>query len=347
MTHKRLWMGLLAAVIITALALSAVGCAKTDAPEKPSSEQPATAPEEESVAYDAAEDMIKAANGYLKSSPVPTISAEDLYTIVQTKDPGYQIVDIRDTKHYFGGHVPGSENTPFNITYTDEVLNRLDSTKKQIIVCYTGHTASQTNMLFNMLGYDALTLKYGMAGWSNEPVIVGIDIPEAVAKNATKPTVTEVSESSGGFGVPKIEGYKDVKSAIQGQAKKYFDAKVPPTISADDVFTMVQAKDPGIQIIDVRKAEDYAKGHVEGAINILWTDIADNLDKIDPDKKIIVYCYTGHTAGEASMFLQLMGYDAINMKFGMSGWQADPALGGAEGYDPLNTPNYNSSTGDN
>ena len=90
----------------------------------------------------------------------------------------------------------------------------------------------------------------------------------------------------------------------------------------------------------MRKAEDYSKGHVEGAINILWTDIADNVDKIDPDKKIIVYCYTGHTAGEAQMFLNLMGYETYNMKFGMSGWNTDPDVGGAAGYDPAKVPNY-------
>jgi len=34
-----------------------------------------------------------------------------------------------------------------------------------IVVCYTGHTASQATALLNALGYDATALKYGMCGW--------------------------------------------------------------------------------------------------------------------------------------------------------------------------------------
>lgn len=40
------------------------------------------------------------------------------------------------------------------------------------------------------------------------------------------------------------------------------------------------------------------------------------------------------------MFLNLMGYETYNMKFGMSGWNTDPAVGGAAGYDPATVPNY-------
>ncbi|HSK46961.1 MAG TPA: rhodanese-like domain-containing protein [Coriobacteriia bacterium] len=103
---------------------------------------------------------------------------------------------------------------------------------------------------------------------------------------------------------------------------------------------LVQSQDAATQIIDVRKAEDFAKGHIEGATNIVWTDIADQLGQIDSDKKVIVYCYTGHTGGEAASFLNLMGYETYNMKFGMSGWNSDEAEGGALGFEPAAVANY-------
>lgn len=334
MLDKRFWTAMLAAMMVIALALSTAGCAKTDTPEKPATDAPATEEPvaEEPVEFDAAQAMIDAANKYLKNSPVPTITAADLFNAVQAKDPTYQVVDIRGADHYALGHIEGAINIPFATTYEDASLDQLDPAKKIVVVCYTGHTASNTNMMWNMLGYDAITLRFGMSGWVADEAIVGIPVPPVAGNDY--PTVTEPTEAAGGFGVPKIDGYADVKAAIQGQAKKWFDAKSPATIEPADVMAAVASKDPTVQVVSVRSAEDYGKGHIEGAINIPWTQIADNLDKIDPSKKVIVYCYTGHTGGEAAMFLDLMGYNAVNMKFGMAGWQSDPAKGGTAGWDP-------------
>ncbi|GAB4280955.1 MAG: hypothetical protein Kow0067_00010 [Coriobacteriia bacterium] len=326
MQAKKWWV--LALAMVLAFSMIAVpGCSPEDEPaEEPEAEEPA--PEE---SFDATQAMIDAANEYFKNDPVPTIAAADLLTIVQSQDPGYQIVDIRSPEHYALGHIEGAVNIPFKEIYTEENLAKLDPNKKIVVVCYTGHTASETNMFYNMLGYDALTLKFGMSGWVADEAIVGLPIPGKATGDY--PTVTEPVEA-GTFDLPAIEGYEDVQAAIIGQAEKYFAAELPPTISAADVFNIVQSADPGYQIVSVRGGEDYAKGHIAGAINIPWKEAADNLAKLDPNKKIIVYCYTGHTGGEVSMFFNLMGYETYNMKFGMSGWQSDPALGGNPGYDP-------------
>ncbi|MFP3976124.1 MAG: rhodanese-like domain-containing protein, partial [Dehalococcoidia bacterium] len=65
-----------------------------------------------------------------------------------------------------------------------------------------------------------------------------------------------------------------------------------------------------------------------GAINIPLKDIArgENLQKLNPDKKIVVYCYTGRTASQATAILNALGYDAWNLKWGISGWTADPEV---------------------
>lgn len=333
MKHKRWIVAMLAAI----MALSLVtGCApeeevvETPEPQEQVAEEPA---------FDATAAMVEAANEYFKASPTPTIAAADLFNVVQSKDAGYMIVDIRSAEHYALGHIDGAINIPFKTIADDESLSKLDDTKKIVVVCYTGHTASMANMVWNMLGYDALTLKFGMSGWVADKAIVGLDIPAKVG--AGFPTTTEPVEAAGGFDAPELEGeYADVAEAIKEQAKAYFAKDLAPTIAVADVNNLVLAQDASYQIVSVRKAEDYAKGHVAGAINVLWTDIADNLDKIDPDKKIIVYCYTGHTGGEAAMFLNLMGYETYNMKFGMSGWNTDPAVGGSAGYDPAAVPNY-------
>ena len=72
-------------------------------------------------------------------------------------------------------------------------------------------------------------------------------------------------------------------------------------------------------IIDLRRKEDYDQGHIPGAHNIFWLDILnpENLEKIPRDKKIIVYCYVGHTSSQAMVLLRLLGFDVTSLKFGM------------------------------
>ena len=329
MRSKR-WMVAMLAAVLTLGLLAAPGCTK----EAPVAEAPKAAP-----AFDAQPAMIEVANEYFKGEPVPTISAEDLFNVVQAKDTAYQIVDIRSAEHFALGHIDGATNIPFATIADDASLAMLDDTKKIAVVCYTGHTAAMANMVWNMLGYDALTLKFGMSGWVADEAIVGLPIPDG--KAAGYPTVTTAAQAAGPFDAPELEGeYADAAEAVKGQAKAYFAKELPPTIVVADVNNLVQSKDAGTQIVDVRKSEDFAKGHIDGATNILWTDIADQMTNLDPNKKVVIYCYTGHTGGEAAMFLNLMGYETYNMKFGMSGWNSDEAKGGAVGFDPKKVANY-------
>ena len=70
-------------------------------------------------------------------------------------------------------------------------------------------------------------------------------------------------------------------------------------------------------IVDLRKKEDFEKGHIPGAINIFWLDILDNLDKLPKDKKILLYCYLGHTSSQVLVLLKMLGYDVVSLKFGI------------------------------
>ena len=74
-----------------------------------------------------------------------------------------------------------------------------------------------------------------------------------------------------------------------------------------------------IFILDVRKPEDYKKGHIKGSVNIFWLDLMkqENLKKLPMDKEIILVCYVGHTASQVLVLLKLLGYNAKVLKFGM------------------------------
>lgn len=76
------------------------------------------------------------------------------------------ILDIRSSADYCKGHIAGAVNVPFASVAKPESLLLLPQDKPILVVCYTGHTASQTNAILNMLGYNAWTLRFGMTSWS-------------------------------------------------------------------------------------------------------------------------------------------------------------------------------------
>lgn len=75
------------------------------------------------------------------------------------------------------------------------------------------------------------------------------------------------------------------------------------------------------QIIDWRSAADYDLKHIKGAINIPLGDLIDKVEDgtIDKSKQIVNVCYTGQTASVATSTLNMLGYDAQNLKWGMCG----------------------------
>lgn len=138
-------------------------------------------------------------------------------------------------------------------------------------------------------------------------------------------------------------------SQIAAAADKYLAARRPPTISVQDVYDkIVVGGDPGYFILSIRSPEHYARGHVKGAINIPYAGIAkeESLKKLPGDKKIVVICYTGHTASQATMLLNLLGYEAYTMKFGMSGWTDKPEILNQKVFD-CKPPNYPVVSGPN
>jgi len=77
-------------------------------------------------------------------------------------------------------------------------------------------------------------------------------------------------------------------------------------------------------VLDIRSASDYAIGHIPGAVNVPFALVAkpENLVDYPTDKPILVVCYSGQTAAMTTSILNVMGYDAFSLRFGMMSWNA-------------------------
>lgn len=77
-------------------------------------------------------------------------------------------------------------------------------------------------------------------------------------------------------------------------------------------------------ILDVRSAEEYAEGHVPGAVNIAHTELEDRLSEIVnfESKPVVVYCRSGYRAGKAAEILKKAKFaDIRHLEGDIMGWR--------------------------
>ena len=240
------------------------------------------------------------------------------------------LIDIRGKDDFAKGHIKGATQIDFAQWAAPENLSKLPKDKKIVVICYTGNTAAQTTAGLRMLGYDAVVLKEGEMGWAQtsdtQPSINTLNA-------ANNPTVTTPSPSQAAPAPPTATFDKPSDADYSTLAAKANAVMSKMPSSGDYAFNTIGAKvlptklaDPAqasqLFVVDLRSADDYNKGHIDGAVNIPFTSLAvpDNLKLLPKDKKIVLVCYTGNTAAQAEMILQMLDYDAVVLKFGMMGW---------------------------
>jgi rhodanese-related sulfurtransferase len=106
------------------------------------------------------------------------------------------------------------------------------------------------------------------------------------------------------------------------KAKAYFENKLAFTTGPVEVNNWLRTDHNTINVVDVREAEDYAKGHIPGAIN-LPRDRWNSLEGLQRDKTNVVYCYTQtcHLAANACATFAGKGYPVMELEGGFEGWK--------------------------
>lgn len=98
-------------------------------------------------------------------------------------------------------------------------------------------------------------------------------------------------------------------------------------ITADEAKDLIDEGSP--TIVDVRTAQEYANGHIPGAINIPVENIGSEkpAELTDADAQLIVYCRTGVRSKQASDRLVELGYQHVNDMGGIVDWNGDTVAG--------------------
>ena len=93
--------------------------------------------------------------------------------------------------------------------------------------------------------------------------------------------------------------------------------------------------EPGVVILDVRTAEEFNEGHIEGAVNIDYKQggfVEKSLTMLPKNQTIAVYCRSGRRSAGAAELLAVKGYKPVNLLGGIMAWK--------EANKPVTTDTY-------
>jgi len=127
-----------------------------------------------------------------------------------------------------------------------------------------------------------------------------------------------------------INNNLDIDKIIKSPAGAMFVQGAP----ANDDALALTAFLAKYYIIDIRTAEAFAAGHIQGAKNVPFANILAE-GAAAGSKPVLVVCYTGQTACYATALMRMYGFSETQaLKWGMSGW------------NPTTAGPWNNATGD-
>lgn len=97
---------------------------------------------------------------------------------------------------------------------------------------------------------------------------------------------------------------------------------VRPPVSVEPAEGRRRAEDGAI-VLDVRNADEWDAGHVEGSTWIPMAEVQTRRDEIPTDRPIVVVCATGSRSARVTQALTVWGCaEAVNLAGGLVAWEA-------------------------
>lgn len=68
----------------------------------------------------------------------------------------------------------------------------------------------------------------------------------------------------------------------------------------------------GGQLVEVRGPDEFARGSIDGAVNIPVQTLAQQVDQLDRDKPVVLFCATGARSMQGQMLLGQLGFENVH-----------------------------------
>lgn len=262
--------------------------------------------------------LLTAVDGFLSALPEGYFTLGTAEKLQEAIDAGAVLIDVREVKEFEEGAIPGAINIPLRTVAAN--LAQIPQDQPVVVYCASGFRAALATGALHVLGYENVrAFPPSYAGWE-----------------AAQGESGDAGATTGATAAP---------AAVIGMINEYLSA-IPEgfmAVGKIDAFKEILESAKPV-LIDVREANEYAEGHITGAINIPIRTLAQNLDKIPTDQPVMVYCASGHRAGMATSALHALGYDNVKaFPPGWKGWTAanEPVSTEAVEATTYSTPEVN------
>jgi thiosulfate/3-mercaptopyruvate sulfurtransferase len=220
-----------------------------------------------------------------------------------------RIVDVRPAEHFAQSHLPGAVHLDLASLATE-----VDGTPGMLI------------------GPDAFAAMMGQLGIDDTSSVVLYDAD--LGKPAARvlwalATYGHLAAAvlDGGWDRWLAEGRPVTRLQTVSPAT-YFVARPIPAHMADFAWVRDHLDDPGVVFVDTRAPEEYARGHLPGAVNWEWRNGLSLGDRaslrpvaelsaelaalgVTPDREIVTYCRSGMRASHTYLLLRHLGYTRV------------------------------------
>lgn len=95
----------------------------------------------------------------------------------------------------------------------------------------------------------------------------------------------------------------------------------PKIVTVDDLKAALA--NPKVFVIDVRTPQEFAQGHIKGAVNWPLQEIDRWWNRVPKDRVVYIHCNTQNRSGVAVQYLMNKGYQNLNLVYGgIQAWLA-------------------------
>lgn len=199
------------------------------------------------------------------------IDHSELKALVDADAHTFLLIDARNPEEYRESHIPGAINIP-----------------EKKFESFTGLLPTDKNM---RLIFYCNGIKCGKS--------------KKAAKQADELGYTNILVFAEGMPVWEELGYSFYKSG--DYEKRIETTKITP----NELKELADSQSDTLQIVDVRDVEEFAEGHIPGAINCPLSTFAASSEILDKNKKVVVYCNSGGRSYSAYRKLMKLGYQNI------------------------------------
>ena len=103
-------------------------------------------------------------------------------------------------------------------------------------------------------------------------------------------------------------------------------AQQAPKAKKIEVVRLQKKINRNIQLVDVRTPKEYKEEHIGNATNIDFndTDFEVNVQKLNKNKRVYLYCRTGNRSAKAAEKMRALGFRKLYvLPVGMEGWKKE------------------------